>query len=419
MITRDVWSLTFDASFDRSGGENNLSLGVRDSNLFGSGTEVSVRTKQDIDRDSNEIVYKNRNLRGTRLSTRLNYSNNDDGSEYVGLIGLPFYSLDSRRSWTVSFKQVEQANAQYFRGDDVSEVIHDHEDYRVSYGISRGLIDGVARRWSFGYRYQDSEFSESDELPPPSVFPTDKTLSFPFLEFSSIEDKYVRRININQMHRTEDLHVGRSFFSRIGYSDEALGADQDRFVVEGEYSGTLHYDDRHIVINELSFYGLLNTETDKSEDVRIDYQLRYLLTRSKRISYLARFAATYSHNLNTNQQVTLGGDTGVRAFDNRFQVGDRKFVLNLERRTFTDIHLFNLVRVGWAFFIDVGRAWDPDTDANFDDDYLANVGVGLRLASSKSNIGRFMHIDLAFPLTNRDDPDVESSLVSVRLTNRF
>ena len=86
---------------------------------------------------------------------------------------------------------------------------------------------------------------------------------------------------------------------------------------------------------------------------------------------------------------------------------------------YTDIHILNLVRVGWALFMDIGRAWEPGRDDGIEDDYLANIGFGLRLASSKADVGKLMHIDLAFPLTNRDDPDVSSSLVSIGLKNRF
>jgi hemolysin activation/secretion protein len=93
--------------------------------------------------------------------------------------------------------------------------------------------------------------------------------------------------------------------------------------------------------------------------------------------------------------------------------------LTLEERMYTDIHLFNLIRVGWAMFIDIGRAWNPDGDDGIEDDYLASAGLGLRLASSKSDKGSLLHIDLAFPLTNKDDPDVDSAEVSVKMKTRF
>jgi hemolysin activation/secretion protein len=419
VITRDVWSLTVDASFDRAGGENKFGFGLRETNLFGRGAEVSIKTKQDIDRDTNEFAFKSDNLGGSRLKSRIRYADSDDGSEQYALLELPFYSLDSRRAWSVSLRHAEQIDTQFLRGDDVTEVEHEIDDYRLSYGISSGLKSGLTQRWAMGYWYRRSQFDLSDELAPPSEFPIDKEMSFPFLEYSLVEDSYVQRVNINQFERTEDLHVGRRFYARLGYSAEAFGGDEDRIVYEGGYSDTLFYSSRHMLRHEFSFSGLRDRDQSRTEDLIFDYELRYILTASKHRSYLAEFRGAYSKNLNSHQQVVLGGDTGLRAFENRFQVGDRRVSLNLERRTFTDIHLFNLIRIGWAFFIDVGRAWDPDVKTDFEDEYLANVGFGLRLASSKADVGRFMHIDLAFPLTNRDDRDVDSSLLSVRLTNRF
>jgi hypothetical protein len=419
VVTRDVWSLTVDLSFDRAGGESKFGLGIRETNLTGWGNELSIKRKEDDERDTTEVAYKDDTLRGTRLKTRLRYADSDDGSDQFALLELPFYSLDARRAWTISLRNTEQVDTQYFRGEDVSEVQHEFESYRLSYGLSRGLVDGVARRWALGYWYRTSEFSPADELPPPAVFPGDRALSFPYLEYSSVEDRYVERVNVDQFERVEDLHVGRRFYTRIGYSAESFGGDEDRLVYEGRFSDTLFYNRRHFIQHEVSFSGLRNREESRTEDLLVDYELRYILTASRWRSYLLDFHAVYSKNLNANQQILLGGDTGLRAYEKRFQTGDRKFSLNLERRTFTDIHLFNLVRVGWAFFVDVGRAWTPGEDIEFEDDYLANVGFGLRLSSSKADVGRFLHIDVAFPLTNRNDPDVDSSLLSVRLTDKF
>lgn len=419
VITRDVWSLTVDLSFGRAGGENDFGFGVRDTNLLGWGNEISLKTEKDDNRDKTEFAYKDDNLKGTRLKTRLRYADSDDGSEQFALLELPFYSLDSRRAWTISLRNTEQVDTQYYRTDDVSEVSHDFESYRLSYGFSRGLADGMARRWSLGFWHRSSTFKAADDLPPPEEFPEDRKLSFPYLEYSSIEDKYVERINVDQFERIEDLHVGRRFYTRLGYSAEAFGGDMDRLVYEGRFSDTLFYNHRHYIQHAVEFSGMRNQDSGDTEDLLVDYELRYILTASRQRSYLLDFRAIYSKNLNTNQQILLGGGNGLRAYEKRLQAGDRRVSLNLERRTFTDIHLFNLIRVGWAFFLDVGRAWDPDVSTDFEDDYLANAGFGLRLSSSKADVGRFLHIDVAFPLTNRNDPDVDSSLVSVRLTDRF
>jgi len=419
VVARDTWSLTIDASFDRSGGENNLGFGIRDTNFLGHGVELSLKSKQDVERDTLEFGFKTDNLAGSRLKSRLRFADSDDGSEEYALLELPFYSLESRRAWTLSFRHGEQTDSQYFRGDDVTEVDHEFENYRVSYGFSDGLKGDRVHRWGVGYWYRRSQFSLADELPPPAIFPGDRELSLPYFEYSTIEDHYVERVNINQFERTEDLHTGDRSYVRLGYSSESLGGDIDRVVYEGAFHDTLHYSERHLLQHGFDFNGLWNVDDRETEDLVVDYWLRYIFSQTRHRSYLLNFNTTYSKNLNTHEQVVLGGDTGLRAFENRLMTGDRRVILNLERRAFTDIHLFNLIRIGWAMFVDVGRAWEPGVDSTFEDDTLANVGFGLRLASSKSDVGRFMHIDVAFPLTNRDDPDVDSSLVSVRMTNRF
>ena len=54
-----------------------------------------------------------------------------------------------------------------------------------------------------------------------------------------------------------------------------------------------------------------------------------------------------------------------------------------------------------------------------EDDYLANLGFGLRLASSKAASGRIAHIDFAFPLTNRGDRDVKDIQIAFNIKGTF
>ena len=69
--------------------------------------------------------------------------------------------------------------------------------------------------------------------------------------------------------------------------------------------------------------------------------------------------------------------------------------------------------------IDVGRAWDPELSDPFADEILADVGFGLRLASSKAASSRIAHLDFAFPVTNRNDPKVDNVQVSFTIKGSF
>jgi hemolysin activation/secretion protein len=166
-----------------------------------------------------------------------------------------------------------------------------------------------------------------------------------------------------------------------------------------------------------TWHAIWNQKYRLSEDVILDYEIKYFKSQTKKRSFFARLNAIWTENLNSNQQVVLGGATGVRGFDKRMQVGDKRLVLTLEERQYTDYHLFNLAYVGYAAFIDIGRAWQSGTDDGLEDKLLADIGFGIRLASSKADAGRIMHIDFALPLTNRDDPDIDNFLVALKVKN--
>lgn len=69
-------------------------------------------------------------------------------------------------------------------------------------------------------------------------------------------------------------------------------------------------------------------------------------------------------------------------------------------------------------FTDVGRAWFDDGRNNGPDDgVLTDVGFGLRLASSRIEVQRMLHLDFAFPLEG--DDSVDQVQVLLRGRSRF
>ena len=167
VITRDVWSLNLDLSFDRSGGENNYNVGIGESNFLGRGKLIAMGHEKDTDRESDSITYKDNNVFGSRIRTHLRYSDSDDGYEQFARLQLPFYALDSKQAWDIRLKNAEEVNTQYFHGEDVSEIGRELQDYSFNYGFSGGLENGVTRRWRVGYRYTQEEFFSGSDLPSP------------------------------------------------------------------------------------------------------------------------------------------------------------------------------------------------------------------------------------------------------------
>jgi hypothetical protein len=77
----------------------------------------------------------------------------------------------------------------------------------------------------------------------------------------------------------------------------------------------------------------------------------------------ASIAGDVVHALDPDQQITLGGDNGLRGYPLRYQTGDARLLLTVEQRVFTDWYPLRLTRVGAAAFYDVGRAWGGPEDA--------------------------------------------------------
>jgi hypothetical protein len=123
VITRDSWSLTPNIGFDRAGGENNFSMGLRDTNILGLGNQLSIAASQDIDRQSTELIYEDNNVFGTRLRNYTEFIDSDDGFTHIFEFGLPFFELDSKNSWRVRLENDERVDELFFRGEEVAGAV--------------------------------------------------------------------------------------------------------------------------------------------------------------------------------------------------------------------------------------------------------------------------------------------------------
>jgi hemolysin activation/secretion protein len=113
-------------------------------------------------------------------------------------------------------------------------------------------------------------------------------------------------------------------------------------------------------------------------------------------------------NLDAEQQILLGGDSGLRGYPLRYQSGEGRWLFTAEQRFFTNWYPFQLFNVGAAVFYDMGATWGRDPLGTPSQGLLRDVGFGLRLGNSRSALGNVLHLDVAFPL------DGDSSIRNVQ-----
>ncbi len=415
VITRDIWTFTPTLSFSRSGGQNESMFGLRDTNFLGTGKQIAIRYESDEERSGTNFIYADPSVAGSRWRTRLSWTENDDGFDRSIYMVRPFYSLYESWSAGSALEDVKLEEKVWFRGDEVAEFDRDTQQVRLFGGIADKLRPASkVGRWLFGYTYEDNTFDFSDSEIPPLELPEDRTYSYPFIGYESIQDEYVELHNMNYLARTEDVYVGERYRWAAGWSGESLGATRDQLVLQASYDNTLQVDARRLwrLISWLD--GYWNVADGDFENLWLSVESRYYRRQADKWTLFSRLKLDYTDGLTLDNQLTLGGDTGLRGYDRNYQTGDRSFVFNLEERYYSDWHPFRVVRVGFAAFLDVGRAWFENRDNGSNGDVLANVGFGLRLNSSRAEKSSVLHLDLAFPFMKDDDVDSVQFLVTLK-----
>jgi outer membrane protein assembly factor BamA len=399
VITKDVWTLSPGISFGRSGGTNATNFNLQDSNFLGWGKTLQISRSSTVDRTSNTAAWTDPNILGSRWTSALIYANSSDGAERSLQVAHPFYSLDAPWSTKITALSYDRTISRYNVGNIVDQFNDNQSSYELSGGLSNGLIDGWTRRYTFGMRYDNNVFLPTPETSMPAkILPPDRTLSYPFVGFDFLQDKYKKAGDQNEIGRTEDLYFGTEVSGEIGYSNQAFGADRSAIMLVAKAL-------RGIELTELQQLFLTSDFSSRIEegrarnliaDVGAKYYWRW---RTDWLLY-AGLSGTVTDALDPDMQLLLGGDNGLRGYPLRYESGTSRALLTVEQRVFTDWFPFRLARVGGAVFADVGRTWGSGVIGNSDPGLLKDVGFGLRLGNSRTGLGNVLHIDLAFPLNN-------------------
>ena len=402
--TRDLWTLMPGFSVSRTGGENRTRVELSEQNLVGLGVRLRVSYVDNVDRSSTSFDYSDRNLGQTWTSALFKVSDSSDGGTVQFKVMRPFYALDARWSAGASFFDDEREESFYDLGNEVAEYKSESESHKVLWGWSAGLIDGWARRWTTGIVYDDRDFSTVPNGELPSLVPEDRKLVYPFLGFELLQDRFQTASNRDQIERTEDFFMGTRLTGSMGWASESFGSDRDAFVYSLSASTSYGSISRKALLLSATASG--RVEHGDSANSQIGASARYYNQISDKRLFFATLEGTWGNDLDLDNLVDLGGDTGLRGYPLRYQTGDSRVLLTVEERYFTDWYPFRLFRVGGAIFADIGRTWGANPVGGLPLGWLKNVGVGLRLGATRSSGRDVVHIDVAFPLDG--DPTIDS-----------
>ena len=411
VTTREVWTIAGGFSFSRSGGSDEESISISDENFLGRGETLLLSKSSSTDRDSFQVQYFDPSLFGSRYQLNLFNADNDDGTQKEVELERPFFSLDTRYSWGVNWLTDERSIDLFERGEEVAAFISEVEDSGAFFGFSNGWYSNSTERWFVGWNNHKEEYRPDPDEPLPAVFPVDREYNYPYIGYQSIHEDFIKTTNLNQIHRIEDFNLGQTWNAFIGYAGDSYGSDVDRIVYGANYRDAWKWN--HVLLqSNIAINGLWQTDTHDYEDLLVESNTRYYNGLDKNYGTYLALDLRYTRNMPAHKQLLLGAEENLRGYPARYQDGDRSFILSLEHRYYTDWHLFRLLRVGGAVFVDVGRAWFPGEKNEGVTGVLADAGFGLRIASSRAQTKRVLNIDVAFPFETFDDVDSVQVLIT-------
>ncbi|HVF58530.1 MAG TPA: POTRA domain-containing protein [Thermoanaerobaculia bacterium] len=407
VVTRDVWTLRGGVSVNRAGGENSTNFSLQDANFLGTGKDVTVWRTSDVDRDSTLFRYRDPNLFGKRGELHLSVAENSDGDAQRFELERPWFSLDTRWSLGIKLWSYERLDPLYDRGIVFERFRHHHDFAQLYGGLSRGRAEGRAHRFLLGVDVERDRFDFQPGGDSTSLVPPNRDLRWPWLGYEYVEDGFVTERNLDQIRRTEDLNLGTQLRVRLGWSSPDLGADRERLMMIASADAGWRPGPRQLLLTSLRGGGRYR---DAAENLLLSGRARYYLRHWGDQVFYFGLEADYAQDLDVERQLLLGGDSGLRGYPLRFLRGDRRLLATVEQRFFSQREFFRLFHLGAAIFFDAGSAWFR---SSLDDpEVLRDIGIGLRVGSSRSSGGSMIHLDVAFPLDGDDTIEGVQWLVS-------
>ena len=415
VVTRDVWTLNPGVSFGRKGGKSTSGIEFEELNLFGRGTQVSVKQQNEVDRDIQSFRYIDNQIGSGWWSLELEHSDFSDGGAQRVVLEKPFYALDTREAYGVFWFKDERIDPRYNDGDLLGRYRRESATKTLYVGRSAGLREGSVMRWTFGLLDESASFQRAELDASLLTIPADRRFVYPWAQFDWIEDDFRVLRNRDQIERNEDFQYGWRIRGRLGRALESWGSDRNAWLLAGELHKGYELDSK----SSLFIAGGLGAryEEDGLRNAKLSASARYYHHQSDRRLFFASAEIESGEKLDLDNEIVLGGENGLRGYPLRYRNGQGRWTVTLEQRGFTDWYPFRLVHVGAAAFVDVGGTWGNVDGQRSRHDILADAGVGLRLGNSRSALGNVLHIDLAFPL--QGDRSIKSMQIIVETKKSF
>jgi hypothetical protein len=396
--TYDAWSLELIANFKRAGGASEWKAGLTERNLLGTGKAVSAAYNQSGGTPTKSIDWRDTHFLGrSHLNQTLSAATGPDSRHYAFGLERPFFASITRHAYALGGSWDESKTTVYEGEAAAGEVLRRGGQASATWGVALATSTERTRRVRTGIMGRHVEFSRAPWSPGAAV-PAREQLVFLQLGADWEDIDFVTERRMQKFTHDEDYNMGLGVFPTLSWAPalRALGAAESQVLPGLLVRKGFDWEDRLLLLR--ASYGSTFVNPANSNRVAGADAVFFAAGLLPRQTLALHAAYDHGWRLDPGSRLKLGESNGLRGYGLDQFSGERRLVFNAEDRIFIKDELLRVVDVGAVVFYDAGWAWGSAIKTQLTD-LRQSVGVGLRLAPSRSGTNSPVRIDLARALS--------------------
>jgi hypothetical protein len=392
VTTWDRWTLLGGPTISRNAGQNIYELGVEELNFLGYGQQLLFNYYiREYEENYADFSFLERRLFGSRhMLGIVHWGHPEVGADNI-FISRPFFSLNARYSYEVSFFNIDRTDYYYQSGIVIARNRFQERLFSLSLGYRFGSYDSKVT-YSLDYSYRDINVSDRRILPEVDfIFPSDSVYHFISPGISIGTYDFIETHRINRFRKVEDFPVAKSAGLSMGWALNA--SDGSRIYRTITLSGNFgKYFSSNLIFIDFSKTFWFEGRRDFRQST--DFSIRYYNNALTWLTAAAGVDYIMDRRIDKQGLLYLGENSGIRGYPKNYSNGERVLKTNLEARVFTGLTFFT-TELGLVGFFDFGQVVPEGTKLAFEDN-LWSAGAGLRLANEMISSAEIFRIDLAY-----------------------
>ncbi len=390
--THDQWTTEFSINYGRFGAKQHSGASLSEKNFLGWGKGVQVEYDSTPERTSTLFEYKDPLVFDTRWQLLASHRKSSDGSTDTFQLDYPFFSLATQLAGGGSWQR--QGISDYLWAGGHERVVGHAatRTFELWGGLRLPGDDVVTNRLIVGAFGDRARFSNWRYLNgSPFSQPADRDLLGVEAGWDHETDSWKVVQGFRSWQRQEDVPLGPNWQVTGGLSLPAFGGDRARLRFDGTLTlGRLDGERYSWLLGEVSGRVERNGVANGITHVELG------TAECGPAGWRVRAAADLGHDLDGEQQLPLGADTGLRGYDPFTFDGTSRVVANLEWRHRIDGEVLHVAALGITGFADAGRTWGarvgPSTEG-----WRSDVGVGLLTEITRTSVLHIIRLEVGFP----------------------